>query len=404
MGAKKLTECFWWVGTLDPGLRVFDIVMHTEYGTSYNSYLLKGDKKNVLFETSKAEFIDEYIETIEEVLPIKDIDILVLDHTEPDHAGSVERLLELNPALKVYATAGGLNLVKEIVNRDMDCVIVKDGDKLDIGGRTLHFITAPNLHWPDSMFTYIPEEKTLVTCDAFGAHCAYKKIVYDGRIDKERHLQEARYYFDNIMGPFKDDVLKAVGKIDGLEIDIIATGHGPALTGNPRFMVDLYREWASAQGEKENKLAVIPYVSAYGYTKALAETIAEGIKSAGDLDVELYDMVYTETADVLKVIERADGFLLGTPTLVGEALPPIWDIAVSLNARVHGGRFAGAFGSYGWSGEGVPHIMDRLKQLKLKIVGEGLRVRFKPTEEDLARAFEFGKVFGTAILTGAVPE
>ena len=403
MNAKRLTDHFWWVGTLDPGLQVFDIVMETDYGTSYNSYLLKGDERNVLFETSKAAFADDYIKTIAAIVPFEEIDILVLDHTEPDHAGTVGKLLALNPALKVYATAGGLNLLKEIINQDVDGVAVKDGDTLDVGGRTLRFITAPNLHWPDSMFTFIPEENILVTCDAFGAHYSYENIVYDEGIDKEAHLEAARYYFDSIMAPFKADVLKAVGKIEGLDPGVIATGHGPVLTGNPRFIVDLYREWAAVPANTE-KLVVIPYVSAYGYTETLAEKIAEGIRAAGVRDVKLFDMVCSKTEDAVSEIEKADGFLLGTPTIVGEALPPIWDITSLLNARVHGGRFAGAFGSYGWSGEGVPHIMERLKQLKLKVVGEGLRVRFKPTDEDLACAYEYGKVFGTAVVTGTLPE
>jgi len=404
MQTKKLREDFWWVGTLDPGLRVFDIVMTTEYGTSYNSYLLKGEEKTVLFETAKATFSDEYLETLTSLAPIADIDILVLNHTEPDHAGTVEKLLDINPALTVYATMGGLNMVKEIVNREVNGVCVRNGDELDIGGKTLRFILAPNLHWPDSMFTWIPEEKILVTCDAFGAHFSYENIVDDDKIDKDEHMKAARYYFDNIMGPFKADVIKALDKIDGLDIDIIATGHGPVLIENPRFMIEKYREWATKIEKNEKKTVVIPYVSAYGYTKALAEKIGEGIRAAGDIDVKLYDMVYTKTEEAMAEIDKADGFLLGTPTMVGEALVPIWNIAVLLNARLHGGMFAGVFGSYGWSGEGVPHIMERLGQLKLKLIGEGMRVRFKPNEADLACAYEYGRVFGTAVLTGVLPE
>jgi flavorubredoxin len=249
------------------------------------------------------------------------------------------------------------------------------------------------------MFTYIPEDKILVTCDAFGAHFSYDGVVFDDGLDKERYLKEARYYYNGIMKPFRVDVLKALDKIDDLEIDMIATGHGPVLTENPRFMVDLYRAWASEPGRNARKTVIIPYVSAYGFTRAVAERIKEGIMSAGDVDVKLYDMVYSKLEEVMKEIDMADGFLLGTPTIVGEALPPIWDIASRLSACVHGGKFAGAFGSYGWSGEGVPHIMERLGQLKLKLVGDGLRVRFKPSEKDLAKAHDYGKEFGTAVLS-----
>jgi flavorubredoxin len=404
MLSKKLRDDFWWVGNLDPDLRVFDIVMHTDHGTSYNAFLLKGTEKTVLFEAAKEPFYDLFVAKIEEVCPVTDIDILVCNHTEPDHTGTIEKLLSLNPDLKIYATAGGLNFLREITNKDIDGIAVKDGDEIDIGGRTLRFITAPNLHWPDTMFTYIPEEKILVTCDAFGSHYSYEGVVQDDCTDNEILMKTSIYYFDNIMGPFKEDVRKAIAKIEGLEIEMIANGHGPVLAQDPWKMIDLYREWARVPAPAARKLVVIPYVSAYGYTKKLAKKIEEGIRAAGDIDVKLYDMIYADPDEVLEQIGKADGFLLGTPTIVGEALPPIWNIATSLNARVHGGKFAGVFGSYGWSGEGVPHILARLQQLRLKIVGDGLRVRFKPNQEDRAGAVEYGKRFGTAVLTGTIPE
>jgi flavorubredoxin len=411
MLTKQLTDDFYWVGNLDPDLRVFDIVMHTDHGTSYNSYILKGTEKTVLFEAAKVQFLDVYLTKLAQVVPIEDIDIIVCDHTEPDHSGTIEKLLELNPKLQVYGTSGALNFLKEICNRDIPGVIVKDGNELDIGGRTLRFITAPNLHWPDTMFTYIPEEKILVTCDAFGAHYSYDGIVDDACVDLEVFMKTALYYFDNIMGPYKADVRRALAKIEGLDIKIIANGHGPVLANDPMRMVNLYKEWSEEAAKPEKKKVVIPYVSAYGYTLKMAKKIAEGIESVGGgadgtdkIEVKLYDMVYSDQAEVMDEIARADGFLLGTPTIVGDALPPIWDIATALNAKIHGGKFAGVFGSYGWSGEGVPNIMGRLAQIKLKIVGEGLKVRFKPSPDEKQAAFEYGKTFGTAIIEGKLPE
>jgi flavorubredoxin len=403
MRTKQLTDDFFWVGSLDPDLRVFDIEVITEHGTSYNSFLLKCSEKNVLFEATGARFADEFIGHLSDIIPISDVDILVLCHNEPDHVGAVEKLLDINPDIEIYSTIGGINFIKEISNRDVKGVVVKDGEELDIGGKTIRFLITPNLHWPDTMFAYIPEEKALVTCDVFGNHLSYENIIYDDGINKEQYMKEALNYFDCLMSPFRKDVLYALDKIDGLEIDIIANGHGPVLVGNPQFIIDHYREWATVPAKAE-KMVIIPYVSAYGFTRSLAENISEGIKAAGIADVRLFDMVYAEKSNVMDEIGAADGFLLGTPTMVGEALSPIWEIAISLSARLHGGKFAGAFGAYGWSGEGVPHIMQRLGQLKLKIVGEGFRVRFKPTEEDLARAFEYGKVFGEAVKTGVLPE
>ena len=259
---------------------------------------------------------------------------------------------------------------------------------------------APNLHWPDSMFTYIPEEKILVSCDMFGSHYSYENIVDDIFLPMQDYLKAAKYYFDCIMGPFKTDVLKACERVDNLEIYIIANGHGPVLLNNTDTMIEKYKEWASEPTRSDKKTIVIPYVSAYGYTKMLAESIAEGIKSIGEVDVKLYDMVTSSQDEVMEQIYLAEGFILGTPTLVGDALPPIWNIAVALNPKIHGGKFAGVFGAYGWSGEGVPNILERLKQLKMKIVGEGIRCRFKPTDEDLEKAKQYGILFAQSVAAG----
>jgi len=394
---KKISEDFTWVGVLDPNLRVFDIVMRTEFGTTYNSYILKGTKKTALFEASKAHFFDEWIEKVKSETPIDKIDYLIVDHTEPDHSGTIERLLELNPDLEIVGSAGAMNFLKEIANREIKGRAVKSGDEIDLGGKTLKFISAPNLHWPDTIFTYVPEIKTLVTCDCFGAHYSDENVTNDNLTNYEDYMGTLIYYFENIIGPFKGDVLSALEKIKGFDIDVIATGHGPVLTENPQGVIELYRQWSSPKNPNSKKTVIIPYVSAYGYTKQMAESITDGIRSAADIDVRLYDMVDADFDKVIAEMQNADGFLLGTPTIVGEALEPIWNIAASLNAKLHGGKYASAFGSYGWSGEGVPHIMQRLGQLKLNVFGEGLRVRFKPTDADLDRAREFGHDFGASV-------
>jgi flavorubredoxin len=402
MLSKKITEDFYWVGNLDPDLRVFDIVMRTEFGTSYNSYILKGSEKTVLFEAAKERFFDAYMKKIEEVSALSEIDCLIVNHTEPDHTGVIERMLDLKPDLKIIGTMGALNFLKEITNREINGRPVKDGDTLDLGDKTLKFVIAPNLHWPDTMFTYIPERKILVTCDCFGSHYSDENITNDRLANEEDYRKATVYYYEKIISPFKGDVLNAIDKIKDLDIRVIATGHGPVITENPGEVIELYRTWSTPANPNRRKTVIIPYVSAYGYTKLLADSIADGVKSAGDIDVRLYDMVEADFAHVMDEIDHADGFLLGTPTIVGEALPPIWDIAAALNAKIHGGKFASAFGSYGWSGEGVPHIMQRLEQLKLNVFGEGLRFRFKPSEPQRNAAYEFGYGFGSSVRDGKI--
>ncbi|MEG1584518.1 MAG: FAD-dependent oxidoreductase, partial [Anaerovorax sp.] len=185
-----------------------------------------------------------------------------------------------------------------------------------------------------------------------------------------------------------------------MDIEIICPGHGPVLTENPREIVEICREWSTVVNPNKGKTVVIPYVSAYGYTEILAEKIAEGIKASGDVEVRLFDMVTAEMGKAMDEIAFADGILFGTPTILGEALKPIWDMTTSMFPGVHGGKFASAFGSYGWSGEGVPNIMARLKQLRMKVYGEGLKVRFKPNRAQLQEAFEFGYGFGLSVLAG----
>ena len=404
MKTKQLKEDLYWVGNQDPDLRIFDIIMYTEFGSSYNSYVLKGTEKNVVFETSKAKFSDEYLEKLTDIIALDEIDYIIVSHTEPDHSGTIERLLQLNPKLKIVGTSAAVNFLKEICNKDFNSVIVKDGDKLSLGNKTLTFISAPNLHWPDTMFTFVEEDGILVTCDAFGTHYSLEGVTNDTIPSKEDYMDSLKYYFDCIMAPFKANVLDAVKKVKDLDVKMILTGHGPVLIDNPKEVIDLYQEWASEVNPNQKKTVIIPYVSAYGYTKMLADKITEGIKAFGDIDVRMYDMVYDDTAKVLEELYWADGILFGTPTMVGDALKPIWDLATSIFAKTHGKKIASAFGSYGWSGEGVPNIIERLKQLNMKLYGEGLKIRFKPNEAQLQEAFEFGYGFGASVLAGKIVE
>ncbi len=397
MKAIPLREGFYWTGIMDDKLRVFDIIMYTEFGTTYNSYVMKAGDKTILFETAKAKFFDEYLEKLKEVIDVADIDYLVLSHTEPDHAGSVEKLLEYSPQMKILATACAIGFLKEIVNKDFVSLPVRDNQEMTIGSRTLRFLVVPNLHWPDTMYTFVEEEQILVTCDSFGSHYCLPEVLSDFITNEADYQKSLKYYYDNIIGPFKPYMLQALDRVEHMDITMICTGHGPVLTGaRIRSVMEQYREWSTVLNPNKKKTVIIPYVSAYGYTGMLAEKIAKGIQDSGDVDVRLYDMVEADAAKVNEELLFADGFLLGTPTIVGEALKPIWELTLSMFPATHGGKYAGAFGSYGWSGEGVPNITERLRQLKLK-VSDGFQVRFKPSEADMVSAYEYGFQFGCLV-------
>lgn len=397
METLELKKNLYWTGIKDKDLRVFDIIMETEFGTTYNSYLIKGSEKTALFETAKFKFFDTYLQELEQLVDINKIDYIIVDHTEPDHAGSVEKLIEMNPNIKIVGTAVAISFLKNIVNRDFYSIAVKENDTLSLGDKTLHFMILPNLHWPDTMYTYIAEDKVLVTCDSFGSHYTFDGVLRSQVTDEDGYMRALKYYFDNIIGPFKPYMLKALNRIENLDIDMICTGHGPVLDCNIQKIMDTYRQWSTVINPNQQKTVVIPYVSAYGYTAEIAEEIAKGIRESGKIDVHLHDMVTSDKDEVLADIGFADGILFGTPTIVGEALKPIWDLTTSMFACTHGGKLASAFGSFGWSGEGVSHIVERLKQLRMKVV-DGLKIKFKPGKNDLIEAYDYGYDFGCVLL------
>lgn len=387
-----------WVGALDFDLRIFDIIMYSDFGTTYNSYIVKGTEKTVLFETAKEKFFDEFIERINDVCEPTSIDYVVVNHTEPDHSGSLRRLLEINPNLEVIGTPTAIKFLKDIVNKDFKSRLVKDGDSIDIGGKTLKFIIVPFLHWPDTMYTYIEESKTLVTCDSFGCHYCDDKVFNDliEIKDEEAFMKAYKYYFDCIMGPFKSYVLEGLNKIEKLKIETICNGHGPVIRKEPEKFIKLYKEWATVEKRERPKI-VIAYVTSYNYTKTLAEHIEKGINNNGNIDVEVFNLLYTPKEEVLKAISNSDGLLLGSPTLIGDTLPQVWDILTGLNPFIHKGLKVGAFGSYGWSGEAVNNIEQRFTQLRFKIPVPGLKVCFNPSEDELAKAIEFGSNFASSL-------
>ena len=267
----ELRKGFYWAGIVDKDLRVFDIIMYTEFGTTYNSYILKAGDETILFETAKEPFFDEYLDKLKEDIDVTGIDYLVVSHTEPDHAGSVEKLLELNPQLKIVGTGCAIGFLKQIINKDFFSIPVKDNQSMRIGDKTLRFLAVPNLHWPDTMYTYIEEEQILVTCDSFGSHYAFDDVLVSRVKERDDYMRAAKYYYDCIIGPFKPYMLKALDRISDLDISMICPGHGPVLDEKIDFMQSTYREWSTVVNPNTKKTVVIPYVSAYGYTGMLAQ-------------------------------------------------------------------------------------------------------------------------------------
>lgn len=383
MGTLKLKENLYSVGVLNPGLRVFDIVMTSPYGTSYNSYLLTGEK-NALIETVHGDFWEEFRSNIESVLPLEELDYLIMDHNEPDHSGSVAKLLDLCPRLTILCTQAGKKHLQDITNRTLPCQVVKAGDTLDLGNRVLEFIPAPMLHWADSMFTWSPADQTLFSCDFLGAHYCEPTMLDTTVHYPKAWVEQAEHYYRCIFGPFAPYVRAGLEKIDALSPapEMICTCHGPCLTTHIAGAMDLYRTW-SASVVREKKLAAVLYCSAYGCTGALAEAAAETLKARG-LEVEVRDVTFTPLEESAALANECDLLAVGAPTINRDAPKAIWDVLTSIDAVNSKGKPALAFGSYGWSGEGVEMLHTRLRQLKFSVGESGTRCLFTPTEEDLS--------------------
>ncbi len=384
MNVVNIKKNLHWIGAVDKDLRIFDVVMETKFGTSYNSYLLETSEGAVIFETVKEKFVDEYIEKIKSITDIENIKYIVLQHTEPDHAGGLFKLMELLPDVTVIGSRIALGYLSEITNAPFTGMVVKDNDELTLGDTTLRFINAPFLHWPDTIYTYIEKDKFLFTCDSFGAHYGsdelfVSKILGKDALDYDFAL---RKYFEDILSPFKKHLNLALDKIKELEIDFILPGHGPVLDTFIQERIAEYYELAAFEEIKND--VVLIYASSYGYTKEIAAQVRDQLIRNG-LRVHEFEIDQSNFSElkpkILAKIESSRGLLIGSTTINSDAVPIISELLINLNPIVHNRKVAGVFGSFGWSGEGVTNVDERFKQLKYIRV-DAYKWRFKPNEEN----------------------
>lgn len=391
----EVKKDIYFTGVVDKDLEVFDIIMETEFGTTYNSYLIK-DEKTVLFDTVKPNFKDEFLENLSQITNISDIDYVVIHHTEPDHAGSLKYILDINPDIEVYCTKTAKIYLSEQINKPFKCHVITDGETLNIGKRTLKFITAPFLHWADTMFTYVTEDKTLLTCDAFGCHFA---SVDADAVESEDYLKSARHYYDCIVKPFAKHVLNAINKVVELKIDFdtILTSHGPMLTKDPMAAVKRYLDWSTEviNTTNQNQVALF-YLSAYTNTLKMAKKIEEGLVSEG-AKVTLYDLEEMSLEEMHDAVVMSKVVLLGSPTINKTMVKPMWDLFSVIDPMANQGKIGGVFGSYGWSGEGITMAETLIKSMCFKMPVPSLKKKFFPCEDTLKECFDFGVEFAKLI-------
>lgn len=384
-----------WVGVRHPDLKVFDDLFPTRNGTTYNSYLIQGQKKTALIDTVKAPFVDEFMAKVGEHIDPAKVDIVVVNHTEPDHSGSVINVIEKNPDVQVYCSKAGENFLKQLLNRPFNAVVIADGDEVDLGGKTLRFILAPYLHWPDTIFTYLVEDQLLFPCDAFGAHYCSEKL-FDDEINE--FYQDFHFYFDCIMRPFKDKIRDALAKIEDLPIAMVCPSHGPIRRSSGKFAIESYARWAAAPSSHGKPRALLAVLSSHGNTRDVANVIQTELMAQG-MDVSTFHLSEMRDDDYRDALEHADVLVIGTPTIQRDAPPHVWHALALISSVTPKAKLAAVFGSFGWSGEAVKMVEQRLLGLKYKLVADGVSFRFTPTKENMDSCRHFAEQVAGAVLT-----
>jgi flavorubredoxin len=393
-----ITRDVTWIGILDYDIKTFDIVMQTEYGTTYNSYFINAEKK-ALIEVAKEKFNETYLQKLRRVTNPEEIQYIILDHTEPDHSGNLSNILGLAPSATVVGSGNAIRYLEDILNMPFKSLVVKDGDTLSLGNKTLKFISAPNLHWPDSIYTLLVEDKVLFTCDSFGAHFCSPEMFSEF---SGAYAGTYKYYFDVIMRPYSRFMLKAIEKIKPLDFDFICPGHGPIHGENNKEAVALSEKYAAEYIDlisgNQKRTILIAYVSAYGYTRDAAESIGSGILETEGINVDIVDIETIALDELESKIVLSEGILVGSPTINQNTLLPVYKLFSVINPLRDKGKLGGAFGSYGWSGESPKIILENLRLLKLKVFEETAAFKFKPEGSKEEFLIDFGRRFALKFL------
>lgn len=384
----EISKGVYWVGVRDWNRRVFDALIPLPKGTTYNSYLVVGEEKKALIDTVNPGFEKELEERISKVASPNDINYVVMNHAEPDHAGSVPYVMSLSGKARLLTTKTGAKMAQIYFNVPEERItIVKDQDTVNLGGKTLRFIEAPMLHWPETMFTYLEENKVLFPCDFFGSHVA------DGFYDEdiEDLLVYAQKYYGEIMMPYSNMGQRAMEKIKGLQIEMIAPSHGP-IYKNPIRILDAYKGWTV--GVTKHK-ATIVYVTMWNSTKKMIQPIAETLASEG-VEIVLHDLISVDVSELAKDLVDSKAIVLGVPTVLGSPHPLAVYAAHLVKVLRPPTKFGVVLSSYGWGGGAVKQIQEILGSSKIEIVG-ALEINGPPTEENVVQIIELGKTLAQKI-------
>lgn len=388
----ELAEGINWVGVVDWNIRDFHGYI-TRRGSTYNSYLIT-DKKIALVDTVKHTFSKEFLEKISQITDLEKIDYIIINHVEMDHSSSLPIIAKLAKNATIITSQRGKDAIIEHYGTDFGVKTVKTGDEIDLGNRTLRFIEAPMLHWPDSMFTYIVEEKILLSNDAFGQHLASVSR-FDDQVDEHVLMEEATTYYANILMPFGSLISRKIQEVVkmGISPKIIAPSHGVIWRKKPSKIIRAYLDWSSGKSEQK---AVVVFDTMWGSTDKMARAITEGLASQG-VDVKLLKLRAAVKSEVVAEILESKAVIVGSPTLNNQMFPSLSSFLTYITGLKPKGKLWSFFGSYGWSRGAVKSMTEMAKKAGFEIFDSGLEIKYVPDQEDLKKSFEFGKQIATKI-------
>ncbi len=384
--AIEVSDSIYWVGVRDWSLRNFH-GYSTHQGSTYNAYLVLGEKK-ILVDTCKKQFKNELLSRISSVIDPREIDYIVSNHSEMDHSGALTEVVELVKPERVFASPMGVKNLKDQLHWNVPVTAVKDGEELSLGNIKVQFIETRMLHWPDSMFTWLPDQKVLFSQDAFAMHLACSELFAD-QVDPGLVWRETATYYANILLPYSNLVLKLLEKVKGLGIEpkVVATDHGP-IWRRPEDISEvfsLYQRWAR---QEPTTKAVVVYDTMWGSTDLMARTICEGLVKGG-CPVKLMPLAGFSRSDVITEVLEAGALIAGSPTLNNNLLPSMSDVLTYVKGLKPQNLIGAAFGSYGWSGESVKQVREFLEATKVEMLDE-IKVKYVPDKEVLNQCFELG--------------
>nr|HID60005.1 FprA family A-type flavoprotein [Desulfobacterales bacterium] len=388
----EVAQGIYWVGVIDWNIRDFH-GYSTKQGTTYNAYLIM-DEKITLIDTVKREFADELIHNIIQIVDPKRIAHVISNHTEMDHSGSLARVMHIIGEDKpIYCSKMGRKNLSRHFRQIWNYKPVQDGGELRIGKRTLTFLETRMLHWPDSMFTYVEEDKILFSSDAFGQHYAGVER-FDDQIGDEI-MPHARKYFSNILLPYSPLILKLVEKVNGmgLALDVICPDHGIIWRQDPSKIINAYVEWSH---QKSKRRVLVIYDTMWHSTEMMANAIVDALAQEG-VEAKPMHLRSWHRSDIITEVLDASGIIVGSPTMNNGLFPTVGDFLTYMKGLRPRNKIGAAFGSYGWSGEAVKLISRELEEMKFDVIDPGLRVQYVPDEKDLERCYRLGKKIAQAL-------